>query len=279
MKSKWVIFSDVDGTIYPFPDKTLSEVNLNKLKEIKEKNIPFVLNTGNPPYKKIQKLADITNGRYIVCSNGAIVYDNLEKKPIYVELMPLDEVKKIWDISNKTKTALYYFGTNEYYLKDMNKKWTKFIETFSEYYNYITHGKIVDDIHKIEVYGEPEEIERFYNESLKHEINLDIINLKSHIEITKRGISKATGLKWLCDNIFETSVENVMAIGDSGNDISMLKIAGYSYAMDNADQATKAAAKFYTSDVKQNGLAEAIDDYLYRSDFELKKLISQKGKK
>ncbi|WP_416373838.1 HAD hydrolase family protein [Mycoplasmopsis felis] len=57
---KWAIFSDVDGTIYPFPSKELSEINQNKVKEVVSKGVEFVINTGNGLYQKIQKLASLT---------------------------------------------------------------------------------------------------------------------------------------------------------------------------------------------------------------------------
>ncbi|VEU74424.1 COF family HAD hydrolase protein [Mycoplasmopsis citelli] len=278
MRNKWAIFSDVDGTVYSFPDKKLSQVNLEKIQELKIKGVPFILNTGNPPYEKIQRLADSTLSPYIVCSNGALVFDNVNKKTIFIEKMPLSEVQKIWKVAEKNNSPLYYFGTDQYYVKNMPKKWFDFLVDFTEYNEFQTHGEIVEDIHKIEVYGDPEVIEKFYSDAIKEDINLNIINLKTHIEITKKGISKATGMAWVCENVLNMNVEDAMSIGDSPNDISMLEVSNYSYAMDNADPLTKQSAKFYTSDVTQNGLAEAIDDYLYRSDFELKRAVSQKGK-
>lgn len=278
-EKKHVVFTDVDGTIYPFPDKTFTKQTLDKFEELKIKGVPVVLNTGNPASAKIQKLAEKVHSDYIICANGAMVFDNVNKKPAFVEHMPLSELKKVWEVSDIVKAPLYYFGDTQYYLKDMSLEWQQFLEKFTEYYQFITHGEIVDNIHKVEVYGEPELIQAFYDEALKHDIDLNIVNLNTHIEITKRGVSKASGLKWVCENIYQCSIDDVMAIGDSPNDISVLEIAGYSYAMDNADRLTKNIAKYYTSDVKQNGFAEAVDDYLYRSDFELKKQISQQTKK
>ncbi|TNK82267.1 Cof-type HAD-IIB family hydrolase [Mycoplasmopsis pullorum] len=273
--NKWVIFSDVDGTIYGFPDKKLSNVNKDKLQEIYEKGVNFVIATGNPPYEKIQRLADIAKSRYIITSGGASVYDNFKKEYIHVEYIPLDEARKLFEIADRINARLYYFGLDQYYLKNHNEEMHTFLSEFCEYYDWILDGRINDDINKIEVYGTPEEVRVAYEEFVKANLNLNIINLKTHLEITKTGVSKASGIKWLCENVFNVSEQDVMAIGDSQNDIPMLEYVGYSYAMDNAGTETKKAAKFYTSDVRQDGLAEAIDDFLYRTDFELKKAISQ----
>ncbi|CRH45557.1 Sugar phosphatase SupH [Chlamydia trachomatis] len=59
-------------------------------------------------------------------------------------------------------------------------------------------------------------------------------------------------------------LNEVMTIGDSNNDTPMLKLTNYSYAMANATKEPLSIARFFTSDVSQNGLGEAILDYLYR---------------
>ncbi|AWX69862.1 Cof-type HAD-IIB family hydrolase [Mycoplasmopsis anatis] len=279
MKSKWAIFSDVDGTIYGFPDKILPETNRQKLLEITEKGVPFILNTGNGPFEKIKKLASLTKSRYMICSNGAVIYDNVENKFVHIEYIPLQEARKIFDLADKHNIKLYYFGTDQYYLKNHTPEMYRFLSDFLEYEDWITDGRLNEDVHKIEVYGNHEEIKEAYEIFKNANIDLNIIYLGSHIEITKQGVSKGSGLKWMCENVFETSLDNVMAIGDSQNDQQMLEIVGYSYAMANSDEDTKRIAKYHTSDVLQCGLAEAIDDYLYRSDFELKRQISQQTKK
>ncbi|WP_036452758.1 Cof-type HAD-IIB family hydrolase [Mycoplasma buteonis] len=275
---KWAIFSDVDGTIYPFPHKTLAPETINKAAEISKKGIEFVINTGNGPYQKIQRLADELSSRYIVCSNGALIWDNLEKKILHLEKIDLKEAKRVFDLAKEVGVGLYYFGTHQYYLHLYTDEFKDFITKFCEYDEWILDGRLNEDMHKIEIYGDSEKIQEFYKKSQELKINLNICNLNSHIEITKPGVSKGSGLKWLCDNVFETSVDNVMAIGDSQNDISMFQVAGYSYVMENADDYTKTFAKYYTSCVDQLGLVEAIDDYLYRSDFELKRMVSQQSK-
>lgn len=277
---KWAVFSDVDGTIYGFPDKKLLEKNKNKILELERKNIPFVINTGNGPFQKIQRLADTLKTRYIICGAGSAIYDNLEKKFIHVEYIDQEHAKQIFDIANKNNISLYYFGINQYYLHNHTIDMKEFLTDFCEYDEWITTGVINKDLYKIEIYGNYKQVKLAYKKLC--EVNLDqkltIMYMVSHIEIVKKNIDKGSGLKWVSENLLGINVEDVMAIGDSRNDVEMLKIAGYSYAMDNADNDTKKYAKYYTSDVHQAGLAEAIDDYLYRTDYELKRTVLQKKK-
>ncbi|MGZ9763418.1 Cof-type HAD-IIB family hydrolase [Mycoplasma sp. 5912] len=276
---KWAIFSDVDGTIYPFPSKELTKENVSKIHEVVEKGIPFIINTGNGPYPKIQNLAEKVHSRYIICSNGALIFDNQTKEILHIEYLPQEEAKKVWELADELGLGLYYFGTHKYYLKGADDRFRKFISDFCEYTDWIETGEIPSDLHKIESYGPLELVDKFCELAKQRGINLNIVNLKSHIEITKAGVSKGSGIKWVCDNLLNASVDDVMAIGDSQNDISMFKTAGYTYAMENTDSYSRTFAKYFTSTVEQNGLAEAIDDYLYRSDFELKRAISQGLKK
>ena len=71
-------------------------------------------------------------------------------------------------------------------------------------------------------------------------------------------------MKWLCDSL-GVSQKNVMAFGDSGNDITMLKTAGCSYAMSSGSELAKEAAKFVTKHGNnEGGVGEIIIEYLER---------------
>ncbi|QZE12366.1 HAD family hydrolase [Mycoplasma sp. Ms02] len=278
--NKFVIFSDVDGTIYGFPHKKLSEVNRLKINSLSEKGIPFVINTGNALVDKIKRLGDILGSRYLICSGGAVIYDNYDKKYLHIEKMDLNEVQRLFDVAEQINARLYYFGKDQNYFKNHSQEMYDFLSEFMEYHDWITDGRIPEDIHKIEVYGDYEEVKRVWQEFQKHDFDLNIIYLGSHIEITKKGVSKGSAIKWMCENIFQTDPENVMGIGDSENDIAMFEVAGYSYAMDNTPAHVKKYVKYFTSDVAQNGISEAIDDYLYRISLEIKRQeIEQKLQK
>jgi hydroxymethylpyrimidine pyrophosphatase-like HAD family hydrolase len=59
--------------------------------------------------------------------------------------------------------------------------------------------------------------------------------------------------------------EEVMCIGDNGNDLSMIEAAGCGVAMGNAIPEIKAAADIITSTNNENGVAEAINNVLLQS--------------
>ncbi|MCD8090425.1 MAG: HAD hydrolase family protein, partial [Clostridiales bacterium] len=73
--------------------------------------------------------------------------------------------------------------------------------------------------------------------------------------------NKGRGLKMLCGAL-GIGLEEVMAFGDEENAIEMLKAAGYSYAMKNASEAVKAAAKNITESNNDDGVALQIEKIL-----------------
>jgi len=57
-------------------------------------------------------------------------------------------------------------------------------------------------------------------------------------------------------------MNEVMAIGDGANDISLLSAVGLAIVMDNAPDEVKAVADHITLDVDHNGVAAAINKFL-----------------
>ena len=71
------------------------------------------------------------------------------------------------------------------------------------------------------------------------------------------GISKATGLSAFAD-YYGIEMAEIMACGDGGNDIPMLKAAGIGVAMGNASEQVKSVADFVTDTVDDNGLCKVL---------------------
>ncbi len=80
------------------------------------------------------------------------------------------------------------------------------------------------------------------------------------MEITHPDATKGQTLKILCD-LLHIPMEAVMALGDSGNDITMLRQAGLGVAMGNAPDFVKRAADVCTDSNDADGAAKAIEQY------------------
>jgi HAD-superfamily hydrolase, subfamily IIB len=109
------------------------------------------------------------------------------------------------------------------------------------------------------------------SDEVVREINRDfagcvfaVKSLPLYVEILRPGVNKATALERLLEKMALTRGE-VMAIGDSNNDLPMLLAAGCSVAMGNANDDVKAVCDYVTADYKNSGVAKAIRDYVLQA--------------
>ncbi|MGT2932627.1 Cof-type HAD-IIB family hydrolase [Streptococcus catagoni] len=87
------------------------------------------------------------------------------------------------------------------------------------------------------------------------------------VDIIETGIDKAWGLSILIDQ-YGVRADQLMAFGDGGNDIEMLELAKYSYAMDNAPENVKKAANFLAPHHSEDGVLQVLESFLAESDYE-----------
>lgn len=270
MEKKYLIFSDVDGTIYDRKQEYHKET-INSIKSVKNRNAEFIICTGNPYLQNMQELAKLLEVRYFVGSNGAMAIDIQENKILHLNSLTKQEAQIIFDIAIENEVSLdwwdlKYIYANKYKLKGLDKI---FKEIVARDMKIITTNKVGNNVLKMEIICEnvDEEI-----------VKLDIIEIKLkklgfqtsrmrpvHIEITSNNVSKGDGALALV-NKFEINIENVMTIGDGTNDWPMLKVTNNSYAMGNSSDATKKVAKNITDHVLKNGLGNAMNDFLNKME-------------
>ena len=84
----------------------------------------------------------------------------------------------------------------------------------------------------------------------------------NNIEINPKGVTKASGVK-VIGKLFGIDMDQVMAIGDSLNDAPLVAEAGLGIAMGNAEDALKQIADGITESNEKDGVAKAIEKYLF----------------
>lgn len=83
----------------------------------------------------------------------------------------------------------------------------------------------------------------------------------ANLEVMARGVSKGTGLRVLAED-WGIPMEEVMALGDSSNDLEMFSAVGMPVAMGNGSDAARAAARFVTDTNDRDGVAKAIREWM-----------------
>lgn len=84
---------------------------------------------------------------------------------------------------------------------------------------------------------------------------------ESSMEITHSRATKGNAIEQL-SRLLEIPMENILALGDSGNDETMLRRAGLGIAMGNAPDFVKAAADAVTASNSDDGAAIAIENFV-----------------
>ena len=81
-----------------------------------------------------------------------------------------------------------------------------------------------------------------------------------NLEMTNKNATKGFAVKGLC-NALNIDHTNVMCFGDGENDIEMLEFAGIGVAMGNAEGEVKAVADYVTTDIDEDGVANALKHF------------------
>nr|WP_307919793.1 HAD hydrolase family protein [Mycoplasmopsis bovis] len=183
--------------------------------------------------------------------------------------MSSEIVDKVLKIIKKYDESACFFGKNGYYMVTSNQKVKDFLTDFlSIQIDYMKMQKYLMTSSKLKSILDLKTRTKLSQTFTVSMFSSDLAVMGMHMELTAPGVNKGTGALWLCNHL-DTNPDFCMSIGDSNNDLSMLKTIGFSYAMDNSPKSVKEVARYFTSDVMQNGLGEAIQDYIFRTKFDI----------
>ncbi|MDQ2234785.1 Cof-type HAD-IIB family hydrolase [Ligilactobacillus animalis] len=286
-----IIASDMDGTL--LNDKmVISKRNAAAVKEAQKQGVHFIVSTGRA-YDEVKPL--ITEAGFncpMITLNGAFVLDE-KGKEISAAPIPDSIAKKI--MLTLKKNGLYFEVITAKGVCSDNK--AKRIENFAELLasispdtpyklavtlasarmelmniNYVdNYMDLVDDpktvIGKIVVFSpEGQKVLGPIKDELSKNDNLVITSSgPGNIEINHVNAQKGVALQAYADSL-NIPMDNVMAIGDNNNDVSMLKAAGISYAMGNGSDEVKMLAKYVTAPNTEDGAGIAIEEVLAKKN-------------
>lgn len=271
-----LIALDMDGTILN-SSGFMSDSTINAINKAYDNNIIVSLATG----RTFSEIGVITENlknsiNYAICSNGALVYDLNNSKPIYKNLLSTESVKKIYDILKPFDVLMDAYIDGKAYSKNYTKEKLKFFGIPEKYIDLIFRNRQpVNDL-KTFILETNKSIEKFNIRLSNPEETRKVWNLLSSlpeiavttsgfdgIEVNNKSANKADGLKNLMQYL-KIDQANTMAIGDSINDKEMLSFVNVSVAMGNAHPDIKNICKFITSSNDDDGVAKAIEKYAFK---------------
>ncbi|MNP64340.1 Sugar phosphatase YidA [compost metagenome] len=92
---------------------------------------------------------------------------------------------------------------------------------------------------------------------------LEITNSSPHnLEINPLGVNKAAGILEVC-KLLGLDMSQVIAVGDSLNDLAAIQQAGLGVAIGNAQETVKEEADAVVASNNNDGIAEVIQKYIF----------------
>ena len=267
-----MIAMDLDGTSLRRDHCSFSPRLLETLAEVHKKGIRIVPVTGRqfgllpPVLRQSHPWLDYA----ILCNGGQIrsIRNNQLLHNLEIEGEALDQ---LLDLADKYQLAIEFSKDSRLYLTqtsyDLQLPWPNLAfhrdAILAHYSEILPSLKPLcgPGVEKVNLICIRPEVAQQVEQELKSIAVSAVWASGSSMEITHPDATKGNGLAQLCQ-LLEISPGEVMAIGDSGNDIPMLKLAGLGVAMGNAPDYVKAAAHVCTDSNDADGAAKAIEEYV-----------------
>ena len=271
-----LIATDMDGTLLD-PKGQVDLPRLEKLlDQLDERGIRFVIATGNEIHRVKQLLGHLTERVVLIVANGARIFEGNQLLQA-----------QTWD-DDMVNRALEFFKDREcqdqFVVTSMNGGFVKEGTVFTQLENFMTPEMIelfyqrmnfVDELES-HLFGGVLKMSLVVGEERSDSVLEEINQLfNGHvqavssgygcIDILQAGIHKAWGLQELLKR-WDIKAEEIMAFGDSENDVEMLQLAGIAYAMENADDKAKAVATNFAPSNSQAGVYQVLEDWLEKGE-------------
>lgn len=260
---------DIDGTLLNSDGEITDEVK-SALQDATAKDVKIVLMTGRPRKGIAQFLSQIDigeSGNYAASFNGAVVENFKTGERMVSHGLNYDDLKGIYDLSIELKTPMHYLANDQVYTPNHNvSKYTMYESTSNNIPLTVVDIENVDqsiEFEKAMFVDEPDVLDQVVErvpDAFREKYNL-VQSAPFFLEILNKEADKGHALLEMAD-YFGIKPEAVVAIGDGGNDVGMIKAAGLGIAMGNAMDGVKEVADVVTKTNNEDGVAYAIKKWV-----------------
>lgn len=266
-----VIATDMDGTFLNSKGSYDHNRFQRILKQLQERDIRFVVASSNPYRQLREHFPDCHEQLTFVGENGANI---ISKNQSLVEVFQQREdiASIIYFIEEKYPQAVVVLsGEKKGYLKKgVSENIVKMLLPFFPVLELVNSFSPLPDerFFKLTLQVKEEESAQIMKAIADYKTSQRLVGTASgfgYIDIITKGLHKGWALQQLLKR-WNFTGDHLMAFGDGGNDIEMLKLAKYSYAMANAPKNVKAAANYQAKSNDESGVLDVIDNYLASID-------------
>lgn len=271
-----LVILDLDGTILdPYKRATISDGVQAAIAAVQAAGVPVTIGTGRTlDYLRHHFPGQLNLTHPVITTQGAVIGDPVTGKVLAEQNLPLAAARRIaaWIDATQLTAGLYFLdaeGRTHAYRNAVGRSEEEeellqhlvgFPFSFTDRFApLLAH----DDAHppiKVITYSNPAHSGRDVLAEMNDRFAPAVSIMRTHVwlvEATAPGVDKGSALLRLCEMLGITPAR-VMAIGDSENDIPMLREAGFAVAMGNATPSLKAVAHWVAPDIEEDGAAVAM---------------------
>ena len=267
-----MIATDMDGTLLDGQGQLDLPRLATILEELDKRGIRFVVATGNEIQRMCLLLGDLVERMTLVVANGARIFEGNQLS-----------MSSFWE-PGLIRDALSYFAGRERELQLVvtsekggfvlegtefpliEKVMTReMAQLFYKRMNFVPslQDYPFDKVLKMSMMVEEAaavEHARLINQHFAGRLSA-VASGYGAIDILQDGMHKAWGLQQLMAK-WQIQSSEIMAFGDSENDLEMLELAGYSFAMENGEEKVKRMAKYIAPSNDEAGVLQVLEQYL-----------------
>ncbi len=262
-----LLATDLDGTLLN-DKKELTPGNREALNRALDAGKTIVFSSGRCLSEMRDLLPLFPKMRYAICLSGGCVYDLHVDRPLFEKKMDYGKMWELWHFCQEKDAMGMALSGKDLYLEDRflghldqvymdhyTRSYERYATWISDLRQVFTDAGI--QIDKFNIYFRREADREECIELFKN-APLEIVRAeKTGIECNPTGISKGKAILELCRHL-GIRPEETIVIGDSDNDLSMLKAAGLPIAVYGSTDVILAAAKEVVADCNHDAVAEAI---------------------
>lgn len=264
-----MIVLDLDDTLLR-DDQSISPRTKEALLLAQQEGVKVVLASGRPTYgmKWVAEELELARyGSYILSFNGSKVINCETGEELYSRTLSTESLHRLYDISKREDVGILTYMDDAIIVEEENEfadieaKLTglpvKIVPSFKEAVDRpAVKALMLKDAERLA------EVEKQLQEELDGELSA-MRSKPFFLELTEPGVTKGASLDRLI-NTMGITAEEVIAVGDSYNDLTMLEFAGLGVAMGNAPDDIKEVADYVAPSNMDDGVAEVVEKFLLK---------------
>lgn len=257
--SKKALFFDIDGTLVSFETHKVPQSTVDALQKAKEKGHLIFISTGRP-YVIINNLTQLQEKGLIdgyITMNGAYCF--VGDDVLYKSCIPENEVRKMAEIAERAGYASIFVSEHTMTVCNPDEEVRKI------FYDFLHINKLPETTFKELDPSNIYQMTIFFKEDVEKAISKELPSCEfnrwypTFVDLTAKGNNKAHGVRILSEHC-GVPIEDTVAFGDGGNDVSMLEEAGIGVAMGNASDDVKRKSDYVTDTVDNDGILKALEN-------------------